>query len=429
MSARPAYVFYGDDFTGATDTLATLTRAGHRTLLFTDVPTPEHLALAGPLEALGIAGAARAMTPEAMRGELEPVGAFFASTGAPVLHYKTCSTFDSAPQTGSIGTAVAALRRHVRNPLVAIVGGQPNLGRHCLFGNLFAAAQTGGEVHRLDRHPTMSRHPVTPMHEADLRLHLAAQGLACIALFPWPTYEQPAAVQALQLDAALAESPDAVLFDVARPADLLVVGALLRARIGQAPMLVVGPSSVAQALMPDGPTPARLPGIAPADGPVLVLAGSLSPMTASQVASATSYEHIRLDAAALVDGGETRVQADAGRIAESLQRGRHTLVHTGDAGTASRSLPAGTLAVACGRLLDTVLRERPVRRVGIAGGDTSSQALKALDVWGLRYAGALAPGVALCQASSGLPHLDGIELMLKGGQMGAPDLFERLINT
>src|SRR4051795_9809886 len=61
--------FYGDDFTGSTDTLATLADAGARTMLFLGVPTQEQLAAAGPLDALGIAGAARSMSPSAMREE------------------------------------------------------------------------------------------------------------------------------------------------------------------------------------------------------------------------------------------------------------------------------------------------------------------------------------------------------------------------
>jgi hypothetical protein len=89
--------YYGDDFTGATDTLATAARAGLRSLLFLGLPTDAQLERAGPLDCLGIAGAARAMNPVEMRAELEPVGRLFARLGAPVMHYKTCSTFDSAP--------------------------------------------------------------------------------------------------------------------------------------------------------------------------------------------------------------------------------------------------------------------------------------------------------------------------------------------
>jgi hypothetical protein len=54
-----------------------------------------------------------------MREELEPVGRFFASLRVPILQYKTCSTFDSAPHVGSIGVAVEVLRVAL-NPLVAI---------------------------------------------------------------------------------------------------------------------------------------------------------------------------------------------------------------------------------------------------------------------------------------------------------------------
>ena len=55
----PSYGWYGDDFTGATDTLATLARRGRRAFLFLRVPEPQQLAQAGDLEAVGIAGAAR----------------------------------------------------------------------------------------------------------------------------------------------------------------------------------------------------------------------------------------------------------------------------------------------------------------------------------------------------------------------------------
>ena len=51
--------WYGDDFTGAPDTLATLAAAGLRTVLFPRVPTAAQLARVGELDALGVAGTAR----------------------------------------------------------------------------------------------------------------------------------------------------------------------------------------------------------------------------------------------------------------------------------------------------------------------------------------------------------------------------------
>src|SRR5262249_51989442 len=159
--------------------------------------------------------------------------------GIALLHYKCCSTFDSAPHVGSIGAAIRALKPHFANAFLPIVGGQPNLGRYCLFGTLFAAAGTGGTVHRIDRHPTMSVHPVTPMGEADLRRHLAAQGLARIGLIDYRGYENGAA--GVTLEACLAQRPDAVLLDVACSADLALIGRLIRQQMRAGPMLAVGP--------------------------------------------------------------------------------------------------------------------------------------------------------------------------------------------
>jgi hypothetical protein len=172
-----------------------------------------------------------------------------------VLHYKTCSTFDSAPHIGSIGAAVRALRGAVEQPWTAIVGGQPNLGRHCLFGNLFAAAGAGGEVFRIDRHPTMSRHPVTPMHEADLRLHLAGQGLADVRSIPFTVASKGAEALGKALQRTLhapspspTTPPEAVLFDVADAAQLAAIGKVLWAQALRDTLLAVGPSSVVDAL-------------------------------------------------------------------------------------------------------------------------------------------------------------------------------------
>lgn len=420
--------WYGDDFTGATDTLATAAQAGLRTLLFLGVPTAAQLQRAGALDAIGIAGAARAMAPEAMRAELAPVGRFFAQLRVPVLHYKVCSTFDSAPHVGSIGVAVQTLRPYVENRFVPIVGGQPSLGRYCVFGHLFARAGSTEAVHRIDRHPTMSQHPVTPMQESDLRLHLARQGGQPVPGIAYPLYAQPLADQEKALDAALAEHPAAVLMDVGRPEDLRAVGQLVWHRAQQERLLAVGPSSVVQALATQWPSTgmAAAAPLAPAQGPVFVLAGSLSPVTAQQVRAAVSYEKVPVDVAALLQGGEAAVQALAERLGALLKAGRSVLAVT--AGSASGDATAHEIAQAGGRLLARVLAQVPLRRIGIAGGDTSSLGVQALAAWGLSYRASLSPGAALCRLHSDHAGLDGLEIMLKGGQMGPEDLFERLLH-
>ncbi|MCC2597087.1 four-carbon acid sugar kinase family protein [Pusillimonas sp. MFBS29] len=435
MAPHPTRLaFYADDFTGATDTLSTVARAGYRSMLFLRLPTRRQLQEAGSLDCLGIAGAARSMNGPEQVAELEPVGHFLQEVNASVTHYKTCSTFDSSPDTGSIGLAVQTLRKQLQPArFVPIVGGQPNLGRYCVFGNLFAAFQTGGAAYRLDRHPTMSQHPVTPMHEADLRRHLAQQGLEQIGLMEYPAYARaPAEFQAL-LDQAIEDHSDGILFDVGQPEHLATIGQAMWQQAHKHKLLAVGPSSVAQALIAhwtesgEGITLARTESMKTAQGPVFVMSGSRSPVTAMQIAAATSYERIPMDAGLLCAGEGNAYDALLEQVAAGLIQGRHVLAHVADESQDSSPVSAVALAQACGRFLAQVLVQGRPARIGVAGGDTSSLALKSLDVWGLSYVGQLDPGAALCRMHSDLEYLSGVELMLKGGQMGSEQVFEKLI--
>jgi 3-oxoisoapionate kinase len=417
---RPHYGWYGDDFTGATDTLATWAERGYRALLFLREPKAEHLAAVGPLDVIGMAGATRSLSPAVAMAELDMAGRFFAEQRVELLHYKCCSTFDSAPHVGSIGAAVRVLKRYFPNPLVPIVGGQPNLDRYCLFGTLFAAAGTGDAVHRIDRHPTMSVHPVTPMAEADLREHLAAQGLEPVGLLDYRSYEGGRA--STSLEACLMGRPDAVLLDVARAADLPIIGRLIEDGLKHGSMLAVGPSSVAQALAAASEdheksfTPADVG--AQSSGPVLALVGSLSPVTRAQVDAAAGYERIDIHPHRLDEPGYVGTIC---RRALQLISARNVMLVT----DFPQRSPTQTeqVAIATGNLLRVIMSDARVSRIIVAGGDTSSHAMAALAIWGLSYRASLAPGVPLCRVHSEDPRLDGLDIVLKGGQMGPPSFF------
>ena len=428
----PRIAYYGDDFTGATDTLATATQGGLRTLLFLRVPTAEMLARAGDLDCVGIAGASRSMTPADMERELRPVAECFVAIGAPVTHYKTCSTFDSSPAIGNIAVALRVLSEKIPGRLIPIVGGQPNIGRYCAFGNLFAAAEAGGPMLRIDRHP-MSSHPVTPMTESDLRLHLEQQGLRPIRSVPYPSYELAPDELGHVVERA-ADGASAVLFDVSRPADLTAIGRVIWGEAKQRDLVAAGPSGVTQALCAHWhqsgevravASPSR---VAAADGPVFVIAGSLSPVTRRQIESATTFTRVPIDAALLTRGDEEYLAKLVRQVSELMRSGVSVIAHTSPLGENDRdeTLQGIEIAKATGEFMARLLSATQPRRIGIAGGDTSSWTLRALDVWGLSFIGHLAPGVALCRAHSGNKNLDGIEIMLKGGQMGPPDLFHRL---
>ncbi|WP_345815818.1 four-carbon acid sugar kinase family protein [Paraburkholderia sp. PREW-6R] len=443
---RPAYGFYGDDFTGATDTLAHLARAGLRSMLFFAPPDAARLSTLGRLDAVGVAGAARSMRAEEQQRELTLAGAALAALGVRIMHYKVCSTFDSAPDTGSVGVAIRTLRQYCASPLVAVVGGQPNLRRYCVFGELFAAAGADDEqqaIYRIDRHPTMSRHPVTPMNEADLRVHFRQQGVENVQSIDWRCYADGDDALHAEIQRRLDRGADAVLFDVLDDQHLKSIGRELRRRAAMsAPLLAVGASSVAQAYAlasDDESGSPRMPAkrfapLARARGPVFVLAGSLSPLTAVQIGAAQSYLRVELDPLEMTgEGACGYLDSLVAAIADALRDGRHVLAFTTRRTAQAQegnwnSGALARLAKVCATLLQRVLAAVKLERIGIAGGDTSSFAVRGLDAWGLSYLAPLSAGVTVCRLHADRADLDGMEIMLKGGQMGDAELFEQLLD-
>ncbi|MGB3430601.1 nucleotide-binding domain containing protein, partial [Achromobacter sp.] len=167
-----------------------------------------------------------------------------------------------------------------------------------------------------------------------------------------------------------------------------------------------------------------------AGGPVLVVAGSLSPVTARQIAACRQYQRQPLKA--------ERLQQDPAYAAEQvrqaaamLAQGRNVLAHTDRPAQALSPHQTAATARATGQLVANIVRASAqagtrLSRIGIAGGDTSSQATLALGLWGLAFRCVLAPGVTVSLTRSDAPATDGIELMLKGGQMGGDLLFDEL---
>ena len=431
---RRPLAFYGDDFTGSTDALDVVAQAGLSSVLFLGIPDAALLARFAEARVVGIAGVARSRTPAWMRENLPAIYDGLRATGAALLHYKVCSTFDSAPGIGSIGEAIRiALERFPARPLPVAVGA-PALRRYVAFGNLFAAS--GDTRYRIDRHPVMARHPVTPMPDADLRRHLARQAALAIGLVDMADLAAP------DIDRTwrdIAGPCDAVLFDTVDAQSLERVGAILHGMIGCQPVFAVGSSGVeyalvaawrASGLLEPSPTPAS---IAPADR-VAAISGSCSPVTAAQLAQAgrDGFALLRADPVALVSDADARARATDAAVA-SLADGRDVVVFTADGPDAMIDLPTGTdrgafndqLGIVLGHLLRDVLARSGVRRAIVAGGDTSSHAVQQLGLHALTVAAPLAPGCPLCHGHSDNPALAGLEIALKGGQMGQPGFFRR----
>jgi uncharacterized protein YgbK (DUF1537 family) len=433
--------FYGDDFTGSAAVMEVLTFAGLPTVLFLATPTDEEVARFAGYRGIGIAGVARARSPDWMEGNLPGAFEALARLGAPIAHYKVCSTFDSAPEIGSIGKAIdlaAMLLGGAWHPLLVAA---PPIQRYQLFGNLFAAVD--GVGYRLDRHPTVSRHPTTPMDEADVRLHLAKQTARRIGLVDY------LALTSGEGDAALArargEGAEIVAIDVLDERSLAAAGRLIWENRGER-LLVIGSQGVEYALIAHwraagliGEAPPRQ---AAEPARIAAVSGSCSPVTAGQIdwAEANGFAGIRLDATAAID--ERAWQRALRQATEAagcaLAGGTSPLIYTARGPDdpavpalkdAVRRAGAGEEAVNAriGHGLGTILRDlvaaRGVRRVAIAGGDTSGHALAALGIAALEAEAPLAPACSINRATSADAAVDGLEVALKGGQMGPVDFF------
>ena len=438
----PLLAYYGDDFTGSTDAMEAMTAAGVPTVLCLDTPTPELLARFPQARCIGMAGSSRGRDPAWMRDVLPSAFASLAALGAPVLQYKVCSTFDSSPEVGSIGTAidigVNAMHAHW-SPMVI---GAPRLKRYQLFGNLFAAVN--GTGYRLDRHPTMSRHPVTPMDEADLRVHLGRQTSRRIELVDMLQLRGGDA--AVRVDALSAADTPVVLIDVLDEETLVEAGRLVWEKRGEG-VFSASSSGLQYALTAywrsRGWLPAKpsLPVAEPVDV-IAAVSGSCSPVTAAQIgwARANGFHVERLDLRRALDaqtrGAEIQRAIDA--AADAIRRGISAIVHSAegpddpdvtgfdaiahDAGL-TRPDAARSVGTALAQVMRGLLDQVELSRVVVAGGDSSGEVASTLGIDALSVAAGLSPGAPLCRASSALPRRDGLEIVLKGGQIGDAAFF------
>jgi 3-oxoisoapionate kinase len=421
------YCYYGDDFTGSTDVLEQLAGNGVSSVLFLGAPTAAQLARFSACQAIGFAGDARSRTPEWMSDNLPAMFTRMRDLEPAIVQYKVCSTFDSAPHRGNIGRALEIGREVFATPTVPIGVAAPHLGRFLLFGNLFAAG--GKQVYRIDRHPTMAHHPATPMDEGDLRLHLAKQTNVAIGLVDLRAFQSGDAQEQFRQRAAGGAA--AVLLDGVDAGMLQRAGELIWG-LTQAsqPLFTIGSSGVTASLIAHW----RSAGVIAAEPPsvtatkadqVLVISGSCSTVTEGQIlwAKRQGFACLALDAAALAHGGSGAVETAIGLALQPLRSGRDTVLYTA-LGTPTGSTHDKELGRALGRLLLGLVQQTGVRRVVLCGGDTSSHAVQQLDLTALTFAGTLAPGAPLCRAhAEEATGLDGLELVLKGGQIGPEDFF------
>ena len=359
------YSYYGDDFTGSTDVLEQLGSNGIPAVLFIGTPSAAHLAEFRGVKAIGIAGDSRSRSPEWMSAQLAAIFSRLQEFGAPVTHYKVCSTFDSSPTCGSIGRAIEIGMEVFSPACVPIVVGAPHLRRYVAFGNLFAA-DADGVIQRIDRHP-MSRHPVTPMHEADLQLHLAAQTPMSIGQIDLPALQGGRCSEEVS---TLVQRPGhrAVLFDTIDRETQLQVRLAVWSHAQERPIFSAGSSGLTAALIAawravslttEEPAEER-PAMA---RPLLVVSGFCSVKTERQIryALANGYRGIALDPVALLNDRGVIRNAALQTAGESLGAGQDTVLYTALGPMETTAFGARHPGVALGSLLRDLLARARVR--------------------------------------------------------------------
>ncbi|MDU0348439.1 four-carbon acid sugar kinase family protein [Actinomyces sp. MRS3W] len=405
--------FLADDFTGASDVLLQCRRNGMEAAIVQE----ENLADQST-GFNGIATAARSLDSTELESFLRDKLPLFMQPPTDVVLYKICSTFDSSPTTGSIGLAVRLIRELLSPDIpVVVVPAQPGFGRYTVFGNHFAVA--GGDVFRLDRHPVMSQHPSTPMHESDLRQLLHQQGVATEAL----THVDLLALRQGDDLPALLTRPklEAIIVDTLEETDLdLVATALIdRAQSAAHPVVVVGSGGIAGALSRQLTDGRSIPRTSFAPGPTLVLSGSRSPITQAQIAYVTDlgWRTVAVDLATMEQGAEAFFSV--AQLDHTLSADQNLVIRVEE----DADVDPAQLAQASGSfyadLITLALHHHPSTRIAVLGGDTSSWTVTSLHPRQIRVAADFVQaGPILSFTADAVPT--STPILLKGGQVGKP---------
>ncbi len=403
-----------DDFTGATDLANKLTRQGLHTLQYIGTPRQEAQA-----DGAVIALKSRSIAAdEAVAQSLEALN-WLLEQGCRKIFFKYCSTFDSTDE-GNIGPVAEALLEALDSDFTIGCPAAPENGRTVYQGHLFVGDRLLSET-------GMRHHPLNPMTDSDLVRVLQRQSQGGVGLVPQATVAQGAAAVAACIAELRAQGLRLAIADALSEADLEILAQGTR----DLP-LITGGSGLAVGLpalfRAEGglSEPPALPWPA-ADSPAAVLSGSCSEATNRQVAEMSrNHPSYRLDPLTLA--------ADEGAVEAALSWARDRLgpeplliystAAPGDLAQAQETLgrerASQAVERAMARIAEGLVRDG-VRRLVVAGGETSGAVVTALGLRSLGIGPEIDPGVPWTVGLDSEP----IALALKSGNFGGPDFFTR----
>jgi 3-dehydrotetronate 4-kinase len=408
-----------DDYTGASDLANTLTRCGLRTVQTIGVPSDD---LALPeVDAVVVSLKSRSIEAAQAVEKSRAAERWIRHRGAGHVLFKICSTFDST-DAGNIGPVMDALRTDCGETIVLVTPAFPETGRTVYQGNLFVGTVPLNESPLKD-------HPLNPMHDSNLVRVLARQSKTRVGLLDLAVIARgPAAVRA-RLGELAAQDFGAAIADAVFERDLETIGAVALDH-----RLSVGASGIglglARALVASRRVKANEAAAIseqPVGGAVACLAGSCSQATLQQIAKAEqAMPVLHLDPEQVVAGNE--------ETARALRWARERL-DKGPILIASSSTPDQVAALqarhgrdAAGHAIEQAMAELAeglvqsgVRRLVVAGGETSGAVVDRLGIPGFLVGPEIAAGVPVLRAV-GAKNGDML-LALKSGNFGGPEFF------
>ena len=406
-----------DDFTGATDLASMLVKGGMRAVQLLGVPGPH--APAPDADAIVVALKSRtAPVGDAVRDSLASLE-WLRAIGCRQFFFKYCSTFDSTDQ-GNIGPVADALVAALDCGFALATPAFPANARSVYQGHLFVGTALLNES-------GMEKHPLTPMTDANLVRVLGRQTDGTVGLVAFATVEQGAGAIRDAMTTLKERGTRYAIVDAVTDAHLRAIGDAAAHH-----PLITGGSGVALGL-PENFRRAGLLGdiadpsaLADVPGHAAVLAGSCSRATLFQIGTARDHvPTLELDALAMPDADA--LAHHALQWAEGKLAARPIVIAASAPPDRVAALQAKLGRDAAGALVEHALAaiaeglvQRGVRRMVVAGGETSGAVATRLGVKSLRIGGEIDPGVPWTYAEGDGPPL---LLALKSGNFGARDFF------
>ena len=408
-----------DDYTGASDLANTLTRCGLRTVQTIGVPADD-LALPD-VDAVVVSLKSRSIEASLAVKRSRDAEKWLRARGVRHVLFKICSTFNST-DAGNIGPVMDALRADSGDAMVLVTPAFPETGRTVYQGNLFVGAVPLNESPLKD-------HPLNPMHDSNLVRVLARQSRTPIGLVDLAAIARgPDAVRARLAELA-GKGIGAVIADAVFERDLETIG-----KVALDHGVSVGASGLglglARALVASGRVKSHATNAVadnPVGGPAACLAGSCSQATLQQIARAEqAMPVLHLDPDRVIAGGDEARRALAWAL-ERLEQGP-ILIASSSAPQEVAALQARHGRDAAGHAIEQAMADiaeglvrSGVRRLVVAGGETSGAVVDRLQIPGFLVGAEIAAGVPVLR-SVGANSGDML-LALKSGNFGAPEFF------